>query len=1044
VTTYSVVGCRECDYLWIVEDLRKQQTASCPRCDHTRQTGKFKTFSQSDDAEEVAEDRSRLLAKRAGCLEEFVDGNDEYWILEERIQEQMSAVHDVDDKYVEDRLGICDDEFGELAEAYLESDRVRKRSIYADEVEEHFERRFATLTADDGDSGVDERPPCEIDGAGGSITPTTQTTLGVATVDLDGTITEVNKQLASTPAFKTALVDGLQDAGEEIGIEDLADRFEQAGVVALPAQSPGAEESPLVADIARQVAKGHNGATVTLLRLLQELGDRTHLNIQSSVQDIFTSYPRLFAAIDATPTIGVRVTRETLDELDASQRRTLCTWLSELARGCDVRLHGKGATLRVFAQKHRGELPAAVSEGLNARRDESAESLARDARAALWSNQTATDLLRALEDEQDHRMPYEHLQRRPREVSESRVRQLVVSDDDSLADLGLVTIVEIDATRHVELTDAGREYLALVDEEVGRQQRLDDAVSDPQKSSDNSRESTHTRGGREAGTPDRNRLPLLHQVTPRDEAAAYAAAYSPPTGGIAVTDHPVEENDDRAEPAWYHDRHRDRLVVGAEADNPMQWWVCVARALANWRTFEYVATEDRLADESHQFAQFLDGAREELRESRCLGYLSDEDVQEPADYIDALGDAESHLCDLTSNYHNGEYECSESQYRGLITREALGLYGTMVHLLDLVDIDIVLEMRLPNANQNMTANRRRDLCLTLATGLAIGSKYDNFATFGQLYETRPEKIPTLGPDVDMDAPAGEVIPSVSIVGRFNSTKDRFVDALRTALSNPRDLREDAPEFSVSVPLRTEPRHDAYSRVVKRLCDKKRLKPTHEATTLLRALTGTPYDVAAALMRLSPEDGRAIRLDEVRVALQEGLSPDRILPDHTPTVGKVVWALLTASGPLSTSAVAEEAGCSPQSVRNNAEALAALDLVRRHETANEVRFSVTLPSSSSGDRCPEPVSDSIAAAQDYVYELVAGLDADRDAAHAAVSWPPDWEPLLSNSPGIEPWVELARRLCANPDPDPVTVSFGQTPDGQVGLETAVARGATADD
>lgn len=67
---YSVVGCRDCHALWIVEG--RPETTGCPRCQRRHQFGKLRTFAETDSSEAAARVRSSMLAKRADDGE-FVD-----------------------------------------------------------------------------------------------------------------------------------------------------------------------------------------------------------------------------------------------------------------------------------------------------------------------------------------------------------------------------------------------------------------------------------------------------------------------------------------------------------------------------------------------------------------------------------------------------------------------------------------------------------------------------------------------------------------------------------------------------------------------------------------------------------------------------------------------------------------------------------------------------------------------------------------------------------------------------------------------------------
>ena len=67
---YSVVGCRDCHGLWIVEGC--PETTRCRQCGKRHQFKKLRTFAETDTSEAAARVRSSMLAERADDGE-FVD-----------------------------------------------------------------------------------------------------------------------------------------------------------------------------------------------------------------------------------------------------------------------------------------------------------------------------------------------------------------------------------------------------------------------------------------------------------------------------------------------------------------------------------------------------------------------------------------------------------------------------------------------------------------------------------------------------------------------------------------------------------------------------------------------------------------------------------------------------------------------------------------------------------------------------------------------------------------------------------------------------------
>jgi len=70
---YAVVGCTDCEHLWLLKDPRESETATCPQCGRTHRTKKLRRFVREDDREAARQARSALLAKRGGNSEAFAE-----------------------------------------------------------------------------------------------------------------------------------------------------------------------------------------------------------------------------------------------------------------------------------------------------------------------------------------------------------------------------------------------------------------------------------------------------------------------------------------------------------------------------------------------------------------------------------------------------------------------------------------------------------------------------------------------------------------------------------------------------------------------------------------------------------------------------------------------------------------------------------------------------------------------------------------------------------------------------------------------------------
>ncbi len=105
---YAVVGCSECDALWILEG--RQETSQCPRCETTRAFEKRRQFVTTEDQDHAREVRASMLAARSDNDEAFAE-IESFAELETQVE---SAGID-DDTYLEES-GIDPDVVAEAGE----------------------------------------------------------------------------------------------------------------------------------------------------------------------------------------------------------------------------------------------------------------------------------------------------------------------------------------------------------------------------------------------------------------------------------------------------------------------------------------------------------------------------------------------------------------------------------------------------------------------------------------------------------------------------------------------------------------------------------------------------------------------------------------------------------------------------------------------------------------------------------------------------------------------------------------------------------------
>jgi hypothetical protein len=814
----------------------------------------------------------------------------------------------------------------------------------------------------------------------------------LATVDVNGRPpADVWRDLARADGFQCALVRSVRDGLTGLTLVESYDALADAGVTALDGS---------YADLARDVARGDPRALWTLLRATAEFGqprDRREtiaVGIDAPLSAVATGPLAMLSLRDRRETIAVRVGAG-FREQRADQRRAVCSLLADLAQVADVRLVASGLTQRFLAREHRADLPGVSAPCSDAPGAGRVAALVEDALEAFDPDGRPVAILRAIAADPAETLSY-HALASDGQVSRSRVRQCV----GELRDHELIATFDGSDGTMVDLLPAGGELLEHLDEQIGRQRRLDECVSDSGNSPDHGRVTppaweTPPTAGRNgeadaiaAADADRREdrrdwehgAVAVRYLGRREHAGAVASAEP---GGIGLVDHPIEPQDDGRQPGWSYDEAADRLVVSAEYSNPMQWWVAVARALASAKTWNHVLPTDRLdGDDGEGDLAGLDAADlRVLRDGRCLGWLADRDADGES-FADRLQQARADLLDLTWTLRHGEY-ADRDAFRGEILRFAQGLAGTMVHLLDLAGVDVVRELRLPEFRRDRRDDKdfRADLAKTLAIGTAIQSRYGHFSTYRQLFETRPEKRDSaIPPDVDAADPFGSLVGSFAVVGPGVSALE---SDLRRAIRNPDDVHEDAPEIALRVPIqdRTDAR-PAFAQAVRAMCEAKDLAPTRTAVTVLRALTGSPCDAATALHGLAPETkapGREIAAAELRYALST-LSPARIMPDAPPTVSKIVHTLLTATEPLSQRELAERADVSARSVRAHRAVLKAFDLVR--EVDGGLRFALPF-NEERADRdsgaavlpfyaVANPDRDTLTQASDVLFGVVATL------------------------------------------------------------------------
>ncbi|MDG5821448.1 hypothetical protein [Natronococcus sp. A-GB7] len=561
------------------------------------------------------------------------------------------------------------------------------------------------------------------------------------------------------------------------------------------------------------------------------------------------------------------------------------------------------------------------------------------------------------------------------------------------------------------MLEAGRQLLATLDAQVGRQQELTEAVSDTGTTGQQCRVTPRTRGEGGDSSTDNNPYRTAYLDRPSHAGAVGCGE----AGDIALVDAPFEGQADAPDHTRYvsFDGDREEAVVAVRASGPLQYVVSLATALASPRLVNRVLTDSRL--------ESLEDPPAILRDARCIGGLSDEALADPETLRETFIEWGTELEDLTAKLSAGEYEARD-RFRGSIMRSAHGLAGSIIHLFDALEIDVTRELRVP---AGLDTNSLKELATSISISAAIQSKYGAFACYRQLFEAREEKRQSaLSPTVDADDPLGTLIGSLVVRG---NDVHRLRPKLEQSLETPAALAEDAPEFAVRVSLSTVDR-TAYAAAVTRILQAKNLRLTREIVSLLHALAGSPYAAARALQQLGAEDDRReLRPDELRYALGT-LEPAQLLSDLPPTVGRIVHTLLTAERRLSQCELADRADLSTRTVRNYRNRLEALDLIRVDENGYRLALSFQIATERRDSVVPAVLEENqtLLDAADALLETI--LTPDRygdpdDPLGSALFWPPDPERLLDH-PTTGPWMRLAAALTATElTKDSQTVQIG---------------------
>lgn len=519
-------------------------------------------------------------------------------------------------------------------------------------------------------------------------------------------------------------------------------------------------------------------------------------------------------------------------------------------------------------------------------------------------------------------------------------------------------------------------------------------------------------------------------------------------GDVTLADRPATDRESHGDTVVSYDDDREEVAISVRGDKSVaRMGTRLCDALLSEKLLRSVLTPEKLDGSDVNLSGLEENNVYVLQKGRCIGWLKRDEADGEA-LQDRLRAARNALTELAGRLTNDEGQF-DPVVASEVTTDALGLFGTAAHLLDLLDVDLTVEIEFPEYSRDHHSNLTT-ICQFVSKLVRITSRYGHYSAERTLYEPREEKREdALGaPVVDHRDPNGTSLVNWVLAG---PGLDKLAQPLQIALEDPlkADLQEDAlnfAEFAVPVDVVQGWRREAVAVLLSRMSNWKHLDATRQAIAVLRALCASVHDVGRALSRLGGEesrwDSRDLRLDDLRFALAEGLPPGRILPDAgAGTVSKVVHALLAADEPLAAGTLADRAGVSTQSLRDNRDLLEAVGLVHVDdaEAGGTACWRLTLPFGDEDRDALDAESGALPLVQygtkgDAPLALFDGERfneglhfgteimlarlgwslSDDDDLREAIWWggpddPPDVRPVVDQFTSLRPWVDVLAAL-----------------------------------
>ena len=688
-----------------------------------------------------------------------------------------------------------------------------------------------------------------------------------------------------------------------------------------------------------------------LIRIVQELGTgaSTVDEIQSMAglfKFVYYNNPHIKSEIE-TPTLTIKIEYEQFKRLSRSQRADTCELLHILSKAFDIQLLTTQTTQAFLKHYHRKELPCVSEWSITPLRD----TCTSEALVKLDPNGTSVSILDALADAPDGTVSYSELYEII-EKSDSRIRQCL----KELREYSLVTSFGSPNNKKVSLVETGSEVL---DNLQRRRQETSPRKENPESTPNSERhrrehsdsdsvclgsEDNSSKINREGRWPVATgqhvtlpqQQPQLQQphkksnsgyqtgrMCPAMQDAVAACGNEQST--ITIVDDEINHLDSSIQ-LFAFDAVRDTVIVSSHSTTPLDYSVGIAMALAHPKLINEALSEATLS------TILEDTPLEILSRARQIGPVPLSEV-EPDALQDALLEWRNEIGELTRCLKNGNYGTNKFDCRNdllsEILRQAHGLAGCIVHLLDEAGVHVVRDIRIPS---KLNSSKIKALAESIAHSITVQSQYKNFSAHRQLFESREGyRANSFTVEVDAADPFGNLIGSIVVRGG-SATR---IESDLTATLEAYDPVEDAPEFAIPIKIRDVTR-DNILIATERVLERKNINPTQDAVSVLDAVVDSPFGVAKALHYLgTSSDRRDIKPRELRYALKQ-LSDGDLLSDLPRSVGQITEILLNATEPLTQTELADRADVSTQTIRNNESEIVSTGFVQYEQKPSGVK------------------------------------------------------------------------------------------------------------